>query len=63
MTDAQFAGGRQLNDITTIHVHHASQFGHYDVQKSFKVDCGREREREAIDDRLTRLVHFDLAFK
>ena len=62
VTDAQLARRLQLNHVAAIDVHHAAQLGNDDVQEPVEIDSVRQSHREAIDNPLARLVHFDLAF-
>ncbi len=62
VTDAQFARRLQLNHVAAINVHHAAEFGDDHVQEAVEIDGVRQSHREAIDNPLARLVHFDLAF-
>ena len=62
MADAQLACRRQLDHIAAVDVHHATKFRNDDIQKTVQVDRRGQGSREAINDPLTRLVHFDLAF-
>jgi hypothetical protein len=62
MADTQLAGGLELNHVTAIDVHHPPEFRDDYGEKSVEIDGSGERHREAVDDPLARLVHFDLAF-
>jgi hypothetical protein len=63
VANAQLAFRRSLNNVTAIHVHHASKLGHNHIEKPIKVDRSWQVQRQTIDDRLTRLVHLDFALE
>jgi hypothetical protein len=62
VTDAQLARRLQLDHVAAIHVHHATEFGDDYVEEAIEIDGVRQSHREAIDNPLARLMHFDLAF-
>jgi len=63
MADAQLSRRGQLNNVAAIDVHHAAQLRNNNGQKAIKVDCRWQRQREAIDNSFTRLMHLDFALE
>ena len=62
VADAQLTRRPQLDYVAAIDAHHAAEFGNDDSQEAVEIDGVWESHREAVDDSLARLVHFDLAF-
>ena len=61
VADAQLARRRQLQHVAAVNLHHPPEFGDDGAQEAVEVDLRMDVRREAVDDRLARLVHPDLA--
>jgi hypothetical protein len=62
VADPQFTRRRQLDNVTTIDIHHPTEFRHDYIQEAVKIDRIGQSEGKAVDDTLPGLVHLDFAF-
>jgi hypothetical protein len=63
VADAKFTNGVELDHVAAIRVHHPAEFADDGLEEAIEIDLGVNGGREAVDDRLARLVHLRSAFE
>ena len=63
MSHGQLAVGGELNDVTAVDLHHASELSDDHLQKCVEIDRGRQIGSQPANNGFARLVKFQLALE